>query len=677
MQQSGSEARSALLQHYLSWPYRPDIQGVRAIGALLIAVYHIWIHRVSGGVDVFFVMSGFLMTALLLKAQAQNGAINPLAFWGKIIRRVAPSAYLILLLTLLYGYFRAPGPLVENLVIEVIYSALHLENIRLIHTATDYLARDEPVSAVQQFWALSIQMQFYALLPLIMMAGLWLNLHWRSLLPLAGLLGGLWLLSFLYSLQVTASNPAQAYFNPGARAWEFLAGGLLAIASPYIRLGTTLRAGCGLLGLALLLATGMVASPGTAFPGYIALMPVSAALLLITAGLGNSGGPATRLMSSKPLVSLGNVSFTIYLWHWPLLVFYQYHANVVTPGLVAGMLIILSSVGLAYATHHLFERPLKALRWREPLTSYALGLAFLTPLLATSLGFKSSVAAIQQERQAFWTDTDTDTDDRQARLADLDFEAFHLDLAEDDLRAVKSMLPSVYEDGCHQDIFEEAAIHCELGDTGAETTVVLVGGSHATQWLPALDAIGRERGVRIINMTKSACPFGAMPHSNPSCHAWNRNALLEIARLQPQAIITNSTRSGPEGETVPSEYVSQWRAVAQMGIAIIGIRDNPWYDFDVPTCLALNSGDDTACTIDRTQALEQQNPVEDWLDQIPDMYSIDMNDFLCDDHTCYTAYGEHLFYRDNNHLSVPYVSSLTRALRIRLGRTAPQLFGSS
>jgi len=178
-------------------------------------------------------------------------------------------------------------------------------------------------------------------------------------------------------------------------------------------------------------------------------------------------------------------------------------------------------------------------------------------------------------------------------------------------------------------------------------------------------------------MTKSACPFGAMPHSNPSCHAWNRNALLEIARLQPQAIITNSTRSGPEGETVPSEYVSQWRAVAQMGIAIIGIRDNPWYDFDVPTCLALNSGDDTACTIDRTQALEQQNPVEDWLDQIPDMYSIDMNDFLCDDHTCYTAYGEHLFYRDNNHLSVPYVSSLTRALRIRLGRTAPQLFGSS
>jgi hypothetical protein len=206
--------------------------------------------------------------------------------------------------------------------------------------------------------------------------------------------------------------------------------------------------------------------------------------------------------------------------------------------------------------------------------------------------------------------------------------------------------------------------------------VVLVGGSHATQWLPALDAIGREHGVRVINMTKSGCPFGAMPNSNPSCHAWNRNALDELARLQPDAIITNSTRSGPRGESVPMEYVGQWRAVANMGITIIGIRDNPWYDFDVPTCLALNSDDDTACTIERAQALEATNPVESWLERIPDMHSIDMNDFLCDDRTCYTAYGEYLFYRDHNHLSVSYVSSLSRALRIRLGRAAPHLFGS-
>jgi peptidoglycan/LPS O-acetylase OafA/YrhL len=672
MQHPQSDLRSDLLQQYRDWPYRPDIQGVRAIGALLIAIYHIWIHRVSGGVDVFFVMSGFLMTALLLKAHARNGRLDPLAFWGKIIRRVAPSAYLILLLTLIYGYFRAPGPLVENLVMEVIYSALHLENIRLIHTATDYLARDEPVSAVQQFWALSIQMQFYAFLPLLLMAGLWFSFRWRTLLPLLGLLVGLWMASFVYSLLVTASNPAQAYFNPGARAWEFLAGSLLAIASPYIRLGGTIRNGCGLLGLALLFLTGLLATPGTAFPGYIALVPVSAALLLITAGLGSSPGPATRLLASRPLVSLGDVSFTIYLWHWPLLVFYQYHANVVTPGPLAGSLIILCSIGLAYATHHLFEKPLKGLRWREPLTSYALGLAFLAPLMITSLNFKSSVAAVQQERAAFWTEGE----DRQARLANLDFEAFHLDLAEEDLRAVKSMLPSVYEDGCHQDINEDAAIHCELGDTQASLTVVLVGGSHATQWLPALDAIGREHGVRVINMTKSGCPFGAMPNSNPSCHAWNRNALDELARLQPDAIITNSTRSGPRGESVPMEYVGQWRAVANMGITIIGIRDNPWYDFDVPTCLALNSDDDTACTIERAQALEATNPVESWLERIPDMHSIDMNDFLCDDRTCYTAYGEYLFYRDHNHLSVSYVSSLSRALRIRLGRAAPHLFGS-
>lgn len=657
---------------YANWPYRPDIQGVRAIGAILIAVYHIWIHKVSGGVDVFFVMSGFLMTALLLKSHAREGRIGPFVFWGKIIRRVAPSAYLILLLTLLYGYFFAPGPLIENLIMEVIYSALHLENVRLIQSATDYLARDEPVSAVQQFWALSIQMQFYAILPLLLIAGLWVSTRLRSILPLTILLAAVCLLSFVYSLNLTATKPAQAYFNPAARGWEFLAGALLAIASPYLRLSAPLRALCGLVGLALLFGTGILIPAEVPFPGYAALLPVSAALLLITAGLGSDAGPATRLLSSRPLVSLGDVSFTIYLWHWPVLVFYQYHSNTVTPGAVAGSLIILASVGLAYATHHLFERPLKALRWREPLTSYALGLVFLAPLMGTSLLFKSSVASVQQEREAFWTGGEQDT---QARLANLNFEEFYLDVAEEDLRSVKAMLPSVYLDGCHQDIAKDEAIHCSLGDTDAELSVVLVGGSHATQWLPALDRVGQERGVRVINMTKSACPFGAMPDSDPSCHAWNRNALDRLAELQPSAIITNSTRSGPDGEDVPQEYISQWKAVAELGIPIIGIRDNPWFDYDVPTCLALNPGDDRACTMDRARALQPENPAERLHHRFPELYSIDMNDFLCDEQTCFTGYGEYLFYRDHNHLSVPYVASLSRAMRIRLARHVPDIFG--
>jgi peptidoglycan/LPS O-acetylase OafA/YrhL len=671
---SPSQPDASLMAPYQAWAYRPDIQGVRAVGAILIAVYHIWIHKVSGGVDVFFVMSGFLMTALLLKAQAREGRIRPLAFWGKIIRRVAPSAYLILLVTLIYGYFLAPGPLVDNLITEVIYSALHLENLRLIQTATDYLARDEPVSAVQQFWALSIQMQFYAVLPLLLFIGLWLSRRHQSLLPLITLLALLCLLSFAYSVYLTAAKPAQAYFNPAARGWEFLAGALLAILSPSLRPGAATRAALGLVGLALLFGTGMLIPSHMAFPGYVALMPVSAAVLLLIAGMGQSSGPATSLLSSPPLVSLGNVSFTIYLWHWPLLVFYQYHANTLAPGLLAGLLIILASVALAYATHHFFEKPLKSLHWREPLSSYALGLVFLAPLMATSLAFKSSIASVQQEREAFWTETEGDT--RQARLADLNFEAFHLSVAEEDLRAVKAMLPSVYHDGCHQDITEEEALYCILGDAAAEVSVALVGGSHATQWLPALDRIGQERGLQVINMTKSGCPFGAMPDSDSSCHAWNRNVLTRLQELQPDAVITNSTRSGPDGERVPEEYLDQWRAVTELGIPIIGIRDNPWFDYDVPTCLALNRDDDRACTMPRARALQAENPVDALIPTIPGFHSIDMNDFLCDDETCYTAYGKYLFYRDQDHLSVPYVASLSRALRIRLTRYVPTLFGA-
>ena len=209
--------------------YRHDIQGIRAISALLIAVYHIWINKVSGGVDVFFVISGFLMTGVLIRQIHQLDRIRPLIFWGNLIKRIAPCACTVLLFTLVAGYFIVPEPLWSQLIQETLFSALNLENIELMRRSVDYLARELPPSPVQQFWALSTQVQFYLLLPPVLMLALWIGRRKGSVsrTPLLLGIGLVAVASLFYSIVETAREPVSSYFNPAARVWEFFSGALL------------------------------------------------------------------------------------------------------------------------------------------------------------------------------------------------------------------------------------------------------------------------------------------------------------------------------------------------------------------------------------------------------------------------------------------------------------------
>ncbi|MCW8194625.1 acyltransferase [Proteobacteria bacterium 005FR1] len=201
---------NGLFRPYASRYYRSDIQGIRAVGALLILAYHIWGKSVSGGVDVFFVVSGFLMTSLLLRRCAESGAIAPLQFWSGIVRRVAPSAYLVLLGTLVCGYFFLPPQFWLVTVNELLFSAAHLENFQLMRLSVDYLANDQPASPYQQFWALSVQVQFYFLLPLIIGLGLFFSRRRKSLVPLIVTVAVFLLASFAYSLVATGQQAVSA-----------------------------------------------------------------------------------------------------------------------------------------------------------------------------------------------------------------------------------------------------------------------------------------------------------------------------------------------------------------------------------------------------------------------------------------------------------------------------------
>jgi len=195
---------------YSTKEYREDIQGIRAIGALLIMIYHLWLDKVSGGVDIFFVISGYFMATLILSRLARDGCVAPMEFWGKIIQRIAPSAYTVLLATIVFSCFFIPETQWVRLVDETIASAFHLENLLLLKTSVDYFARNEAASAVQQFWALSIQMQFYLLLPAVFLLGVALARRQQSVRPMILLFGCIVAASFIYSVFATYRSPESA-----------------------------------------------------------------------------------------------------------------------------------------------------------------------------------------------------------------------------------------------------------------------------------------------------------------------------------------------------------------------------------------------------------------------------------------------------------------------------------
>ncbi len=655
--------------------YRHDIQGIRAISALLIAVYHIWINKVSGGVDVFFVISGFLMTGVLIRQILQLDRIRPLIFWGNLIKRIAPGACTVLLFTLVAGYFIVPEPLWSQLIQETLFSALNLENLELMRRSVDYLARELPPSPVQQFWALSIQVQFYVLLPPVLMLALWIGRKKGSVsrTPLLLSVGLVALASLLYSIVETAREPVSTYFNPAARVWEFFTGALLALLLPRIHLGRGLRNLFGLLGLATLLLFGLLAPQGSQFPGYIALIPVAAAVMLIVAGSGTEPSVASRWLANRHLAGLGRISFGVYLWHWPLLAFALEYLGTSRLDAVQGLLIIALAIALAMATHRFIEEPIRNHKYaaRRVWVPYAIGLLLLSPVLASAATWKyyiRNVVADEQGSNAALAGSE------DFAPAEVQISADHLSQAH--LITAKMILPASYQGNCHQQITRSEVIHCSYGDTSASITVALIGGSHATQWLPALDRIGKAHGLKVLNITKKECPFGATEGSHPSCFEWNRQLIDTLAELRPQVVITNSTTTTHPKirEYVPQAYLEQWQRLEQLGIPVIGIRDNPSLGFDPATCVARHRDDLLACSKPRSKLLAERDPSLEHQDKLDNLHLVDMSDFLCTAEQCLTVTHDFLMYRDGHHLNPRYVLALSGRLHVRLSQVMPEVF---
>ena len=647
--------------------FRPEIQGLRAIGSLLVAIYHIWIERVSGGVDVFFVISGFLILGSLL-SQAENGRSIDLArFATNLSIRLFPLALFVVVAVLAMTPLILPATRWHNVLIDAGASATYLENWRLAFRAVDYLNREEALSPFQHYWAMSIQGQFYLIFGLMIFAVVKYRPHFvRSDKLAVYIVAALLALSLLYSIYFTALRQPFTYFDTFARVWEFALGGLLAqlVAGPLA--SARLRIILGWVGLFAVLTCGMLLDVSTGFPGYMALWPTLGACLVIYAGQTGSRFGADRLLSSAVFTYLGRISYALYLWHWPVLVFYLSYANLYHAGALGGAVVLLASFVLASFSTWLVEGVWRLSRQAGVgRNARAIGaqLAIIATMIVAGYGFERRATASEQ-RIAVPSKLYPG-----ATVSNSVHVATNSPILPSGIWAHKDR-PKNMTSKCHQTFRGTAALTCKFGDPDATRLMVIVGGSHSAHWLTAMQGALRGEGWRIVTMTKSSCLFllkdgSQVADPRQACAKWNKNAMAKILKLRPAVVFTTSTRAQRGREKIPLSWQATIGVLSRAGIPVLAIRDTPWMNFDVAECVTIKGADAIDCRRSRSAMLSSVNPAK-YLKASDLIAHVDMSDRFCDDVWCYPVTGNVLMYFDKHHMTATYGKTIAPSLKARI-----------
>ncbi len=609
--------------------YLYGVQGLRTVAAVMVAVYHIWFHRVSGGVDVFFVVAGYFATASMLKIVTKPGLGQRLTGVGHYLlrtaRRVFPSATVVIVATSLGSMVFLSPRLWDVNIGHGIASMLFVENWYLIAEGRDYLAQDLSSSPFQQFWALGIQVQSYVLFPVLALsaaaiARLLGRSHRRVLLAVVVVIFGL---SIAFSVYFTAHDQSAAYFHLGSRFWEFLAGAGLSLGLDRLRGWRPaasiewILAALGWLGLVVVVSFAAVFDASRSLPGYIALIPILAAALIIVS---SRYGVEPAVLKLKPMLWFADSSFAFYLWHWPLLAFYSARFGSSVP-VLHGLAILVVAGILAVLTTRLVERPIRTspLLQRSAIASILMAVLLMVPSYGSLRAW--GWALDQRESQA-WAAVDAALAGEQPEAGS--FVPSTLIARRDQVEA--------YDLGCQQGTWQAEVIACEWGDGSSQRTIALVGGSHDTQWIDALDQFATQRNLRLISMTKGSCPFGDIANSDidahESCPEWIDNVTQMLLADPPDLVVTTGTRVTGEVEEIPQWKTEQISKLTEAGIKVVGVRDNPRFGFNPLTCLDEKPVEE--CYVQRSQRFDADLPIP----ELGNYVFVDMVDEYCGPEVC-------------------------------------------
>ena len=657
---------------------RADIQALRAVAVTLVMLNHLWPGSVTGGyigVDVFFVISGFLITSSLVSHPPRRPR-DLAAFWGRRVRRLLPAACLVLALTVGAVLRWGPQTLVADTAYQATASAIYIQNWVLASNATDYFAASATHTAVQHYWSLSVEEQFYIVWPILILVLAWLvrRLHWRWSLQVG--LGAMVVASLAVSVWYTNSVPSAAYFVTYTRAWELAAGGLLAVLVAR-GLNVRSRAARTILawgGLAAIVVCALLLNASTRFPGYIAAAPVAGALAIIAAGSDGDHGSPWTLWRAGPVQWLGDISYSVYLWHWPVII--------LAPAILATPLtwqIKLGVVAAILAASWLSKRFVEdTFRYWRPLVkslprTFLMGLiAMLIVALVSNLVMKQNQQNIDNQRQA--TALGAKGFPPRCRGAG--------SLLYTDCPAIEpntlfvSPVDAKVSPWLNCNTYPPFAPHtCTFGSNDADTKkILLIGNSHAGQWLPLLDTLGKKDGWSGFSLVGAGCiPYIGMEIDygnktyNQGCKALGDEMLARATSGDYDLVIYSTWPNDPivgrkdHWKAVAESQQAVFDMLTAAGVRLLVIRDTPHAIVNLPNCVSsLLTGAMPSCDYPDLTMTQSQDPMFNIASQstLPNVYTASINDLLCTDGTCHAIVGGLITYQDDNHLSVDFANSL-------------------
>ena len=607
----------------------PQIQALRAVAAVLVVIYHAKV--TSGGyigVDIFYVISGFLITGLLLRELDGTGSLALKAFYLRRVKRLLPASFFVLFVTAIVAWIVYPSTLRHGLGKDIAAAGAYVSNYLFALWQMDYQNLNSTPPVVIHYWSLAVEEQFYLFWPFIILA---LYRYGARRVVFFGVVA-ITFASFLLSLFLTPREPIWSFYSLPTRAWELGVGALLLFIPKRIRFSSNY----GWAALGLILFGTLTFTDKTPFPGTAALVPVIGTAFAI-ASLNNWPRAMNRFGNLKVVQWLGEISYPLYLWHWPVLVI---------PSVAWGrslaahelLICVLLTALLADLTHRFIEDPI---RYSKP-----------HPQLVIKSGAAATAASLIMGAAIYFSFND------------------RIDLDNGRSYSVTELIkrPVIYDDNCHVNNGQTVSPECTYGDRGAKKKIVLFGDSHAAQWFPALERLAKENNFELISLTKSACPGPAVKkidsgeYKNADCFTWRDNSFERIAELKPYAVIF----SGFQHFEVPDGYSSRrewWQAGQQRTLKslrgnathIVYITDTPHPQQDIPACLAggvISDCDDS----ERSEAIS-----------IPGLKAVNPTPWLCSD-KCSSVINEQVAYRDGSHISIAMSESLAQPLGVALRR---------
>ncbi|HXI45785.1 MAG TPA: acyltransferase family protein [Candidatus Acidoferrales bacterium] len=698
--------------------FRLDIQGLRAVAVVLVLAYHLWPETVTGGfvgVDVFFVISGFLITAHLV-AHPPTRSRHLLEFWGRRIRRLLPAAFLVLIVTAIASRLIAPDTRWAANAGEIIASALYVQNWALSARAVDYLGAAEAPTPVQHYWSLSVEEQFYLFWPILILGVFWLARRSRlgpllvTRLAMLAVVGG----SLYYSITATATDPLSAYFITPTRVWELATGGLVATLPSLagLRLPDRVVSGAAWLGIGMLLLAGFVFTSVTPFPGSAALLPVVGTALVILAAAEGRASP-TRLLGVRPVQHLGDTSYSIYLWHWPLIALWPYAFGALTLG--GSLLIVVVTIGLATITKTLVEDGFRFSPSFQPLVPTfrfaVVGMVLLSVLGGSQLfeaqrRLDAALASVGNPLDGFDDAESTGPPGPEATLepgATLDpgstaqptdplagltscvgaaaivrgFDACPQDPAgamKPDPLVAATDRSAAYRDGCWN--YAPFATHktCQYGHGAIK--VALVGNSHAGHWLPTLQVLAKLHGWTITTFLASQCNAtdAALEFYSASktagCLAYGDWVISATSGTAFDLVVTSERQSVPlenlswSDSTAPAfaGYASYLKRWSDAGTRVLVLQDTPYPGktlASVPDCLAQHPTTQTACS-GTPDTWHWVDPL--WTaasgQTLLGISTVATTRFFCTDTVCPGVIGGLVTYFDASHMTATYARTV-------------------